>query len=97
MGTSTMEIAFKKAITTGKIRAAIQPITDARTLEVTGYELLSRWVDSGLKYDPSPEQFIPVAEKLGLLNKLLWLTLDQVLSQSRFYRKPYHYPKHIRV
>ncbi len=83
MGTSTMEIAFKKAITTGKIRAAIQPITDARTLEVTGYELLSRWVDSGLKYDPSPEQFIPVAEKLGLLNKLLWLTLDQVLSQTK--------------
>jgi len=58
LGTSAIETSFKRALMNGNICAALQPIADAKTSEITGYELLSRWVDSGLKHDPTPEQFI---------------------------------------
>lgn len=80
MATAALEIAFKQALHSGNIRAALQPIGCASTHAIKGYELLSRWVDSGLPNDPRPDQFIPIAEKLGLLNDLLWATLEEVLQ-----------------
>lgn len=80
MATSALEVAFKRALETGRIRAALQPIGCAQSHEIKGYELLSRWVDSGLPNDPRPDQFIPIAERLGLLNALLWKTLEETLS-----------------
>ena len=78
--TSAIEVAFKHALNAGKIRAAVQPLVCAATKKIVGYELLSRWVDSGFEKNPTPDQFVPIAEKLGLLNELLWRTLDETLS-----------------
>lgn len=80
MATAALETAFTQALKTGHIRAALQPIGCAKSHDVKGYELLSRWLDSGLPTDPRPDQFIPIAEKLGLLNELLWTTLEETLS-----------------
>lgn len=80
MATAALEVDFRRALETGRIRAALQPIGCAHSHEIKGFELLSRWVDSGLPNDPRPDQFIPIAERLGLLNELLWKTLEETLS-----------------
>ena len=80
IASSTLELELKSAIHNGQIRAAVQPIADAKSLDVIAYELLTRWVNSGFERDPSPSDFIPIAEKLGLLNEILWVTLDEALT-----------------
>jgi diguanylate cyclase (GGDEF)-like protein len=80
LASSTLEIELKAAIKNGQIKAAVQPIADAKTRKVVAYELLTRWTNSGFERDPSPKDFIPVAEKLGLLNDILWVTLDEALT-----------------
>ena len=80
LSAAVIEELFRKALNNGDIRPALQPIVDARSRATIGYELLSRWPNSGLPRDPSPVEFIPVAEKLGLLNDLLWATLSPTLS-----------------
>ena len=81
LATSTLEVELKSAIKNGQIKAAIQPIADAKTRKTVAYELLTRWTNSGFDRDPSPKDFIPIAEKLGLLNEILWVTLEEALSQ----------------
>ena len=80
LATSTLEVELKSAIQNGQIKAAIQPIADAKSRKVVAHELLTRWTDSGFERDPSPKDFIPIAEKLGLLNEILWVTLDEALT-----------------
>jgi diguanylate cyclase (GGDEF)-like protein len=84
LSSAAMEELFRKALARGDIRPALQPIVDAKTEKTIGYELLSRWVESGLPRDPSPNEFITIAEKLGLLNDLLWQTLDSAIPQIKF-------------
>ncbi|MEO0449983.1 MAG: bifunctional diguanylate cyclase/phosphodiesterase [Pseudomonadota bacterium] len=81
LATSTLELELKSAIKNGQIKAAIQPIADAKTRKTVAYELLTRWTESGFERDPSPKDFIPIAEKLGLLNEILWITLDEALNK----------------
>ncbi|MEP1143335.1 MAG: EAL domain-containing protein [Henriciella sp.] len=83
LAASAVEELFRHALNTGGIRPALQPIVDARTQLVLGYELLSRWPNSGMASDPTPPEFIPVAEKLGLLNELLWSTMHTALPFLR--------------
>lgn len=80
LSSTTVEFELKAAVRTGHIRAAIQPIARASDREVIEYELLARWVDSGLDRDPGPAEFIPIAEKLGMLNEILWVTLEEALG-----------------
>ena len=74
-----IERLFRRALHEEKIKAALQPIVCAHTGKIKGYELLARWPDSGLPRDPGPMEFVPIAEKLGLLNDLLMCTLKQVI------------------
>lgn len=83
MASSAMEIAFRHALKSGQIRAALQPIISVPDGRIVVMELLSRWQDSTLPRDPTPQDFIPVAERLGLLNELLWSTLEQALPRIR--------------
>ena len=83
LSTAALGEAFKNALDHHEFKPALQPILDAQSRAVVGYELLSRWVDSGLPRDPEPTEFIPIAEKLGLLNDLLWHTMDLTLPYLR--------------
>lgn len=80
LASSKLELELKSAIKEGQIKAAIQPIANAKSREIVAYELLARWTDSAFERDPSPKDFIPIAEKLGLLNEMLWVTLDEALA-----------------
>lgn len=75
---------FRHALQSEQIIPALQPIVDARTERIVGHELLARWVNSGLSRDPTPADFIPIAEKLGLLNEVLRNTLAQAMRHLRF-------------
>lgn len=81
MISSKLELELPGAIKNGQIRAAVQPIYSAKNDQLLGYELLARWVDSDFLNDPSPNAFIPAAEKLGVLNDILWATLREALSR----------------
>ncbi|MEM6546050.1 MAG: bifunctional diguanylate cyclase/phosphodiesterase [Pseudomonadota bacterium] len=76
---SAMELAFSDALKAGQIKPALQPIACANTGNILGFEILARWVDSTLERDPAPAEFIPVAERAGLLHPLMLSTLEQSL------------------
>lgn len=77
------ESAFRQAVADGHIRAALQPIKCLKTRTIRKYELLARWVREDGGKTLSPAEFIPMAERLGLLNQILWSTLDQALPVIR--------------
>jgi diguanylate cyclase (GGDEF)-like protein len=77
------ESAFRQAVEEGHIRAALQPIKCLKTRTIRKYELLARWVREDGGKTLSPAEFIPMAERLGLLNQILWNTLDQALPVIR--------------
>lgn len=81
VSTSRLAISFPPALAAGQIRPALQPIADARSKEIVCHELLARWTSDSGGRQPTPGEFIPVAEKLGLMNELLWTTLDQAMKQ----------------
>jgi diguanylate cyclase (GGDEF)-like protein len=81
LATTSIEFELKSAVNSGQIRAAVQPIARTPDLQIVELELLARWVDSGFDTDPSPAQFVPIAEKLGLLNEMLWVTLQEALTK----------------
>ncbi|MEM9841004.1 MAG: EAL domain-containing protein [Pseudomonadota bacterium] len=83
LSASAITEAFRIALDMGNIKPALQPIVEAKSQKVIGYELLARWVNSGFSRDPSPADFIPIAEKSGLLNDLLWSTMDAALPYLR--------------
>jgi diguanylate cyclase (GGDEF)-like protein len=63
-----MEALLKSAISNGAIEAFFQPLVSAATGAVTGLEALARWrVPTG---NISPEIFIPLAERCGLIDAL---------------------------
>ncbi|KQV37645.1 MULTISPECIES: EAL domain-containing protein [unclassified Rhizobium] len=63
-----MEDKLRRAIENGEVRPAFQPLVDAKTGSLRGVEALARWVpETG---PISPEVFIAVAERAGLIDEL---------------------------
>lgn len=57
------------ALAKDEFRVYYQPIADARNGEIYGYEALVRWFHP-VRGTVAPTEFIPVAEKIGLINSL---------------------------
>ncbi|WP_156421594.1 putative bifunctional diguanylate cyclase/phosphodiesterase [Aureimonas sp. AU40] len=64
-----MELKLRQALKLHDFELHYQPVVDARTLVVVGYEALLRWQDQTGK-QVSPAHFIPLAEELGLMPEL---------------------------
>ncbi len=67
-----VESDLRRALDTGELELRLQPQFSCDTLEVTGFEALTRWrhPTRGML---SPAVFIPIAERSGLINPLgLW-------------------------
>jgi EAL domain-containing protein (putative c-di-GMP-specific phosphodiesterase class I) len=80
----SMEAAMFEAVRNGEFLLYYQPIVNARTREIVGFEALMRWVrpESGLV---SPVQFIPMAESNGLINLLgAWALKAACVQLKRF-------------
>ena len=64
-----MERGLRSALDAGRIAVVYQPLIDARSGQLVGAEALSRWPHaSGPVF--SPDTFIPVAERTGLIHEL---------------------------
>lgn len=65
----SLEAAMFQAVTNGEFFLDFQPIVDARSRQIQGFETLMRWLRPGLGLVP-PSRFIPIAEANGLINLL---------------------------
>lgn len=75
-----LERELRKAIEDGAIVPHFQPLIDARTRQVVGFEALARW---NRPRDPiTPDRFIALAERAGLMDQLGESLLLQSLSEA---------------
>ena len=65
----SLEAAMFEAVREGEFLLYYQPIVDARTRQIQGFETLMRWKHPTLGMVP-PARFIPIAETNGLINLL---------------------------
>jgi diguanylate cyclase (GGDEF)-like protein len=63
-----LEAELKSAVNSGAIEPAFQPLVSASTGAIIGVEALARWPSAAGNI--SPEIFIPLAEKCGLIDAL---------------------------
>ncbi|MES2024371.1 MAG: EAL domain-containing protein [Pseudomonadota bacterium] len=80
----TMEAAMFEAVRNGEFLLHYQPIVDARTRQIMGFEALMRWMRPDVGLVP-PNQFIPMAENNGLINLLgAWALKSACVQLKRF-------------
>lgn len=73
-----------EAVRNGEFLLHYQPIVDARTRQIMGFEALMRWVRPDMG-QVSPVQFIPMAEENGLINLLgAWVLKAACVQIKRF-------------
>jgi diguanylate cyclase (GGDEF)-like protein len=77
---------LRQAIVNHEIQVWYQPIARSIDTEVIGAEALSRWNHPKLGRI-SPDEFIPIAERTGLIHDLTAYVLDQALAQQRAWRE----------
>nr|WP_086940455.1 EAL domain-containing protein [Thaumasiovibrio occultus] len=81
-----LEIELQKAIKNQRLEVWYQPKVDARNFAVCGAEALVRWKHPVEGYI-SPGQFIPVAERSGLIEQLGLAVMREVFRSVREWRR----------
>ncbi|HYD59728.1 MAG TPA: EAL domain-containing protein [Noviherbaspirillum sp.] len=80
----SMEAAMFQGVRDGEFLLHYQPIVDARSRQIVGFEALMRWGRPGQGM-VSPAQFIPMAESNGLINLLgAWALKAACVQIKRF-------------
>ncbi len=79
-----------QAIADGEIAVAFQPVVELGSGRIVGAEALARWEDTELGRVP-PAEFVPVAEELGIVDRLGEHVLDVALSELA------RWPAHLHV
>ncbi len=80
----SMEAAMFEAVRNGEFLLHYQPIVDAGTKQIMGFEALMRWMRPDIGLVP-PSQFIPMAEDNGLINLLgAWALKSACVQLKRF-------------
>ena len=79
---NTVEQALRDGLSQGQFELHFQPKVDARTLQALGVEALMRWEHPTLG-SISPGEFIPAAERCGLIHELGALALQQACLAAR--------------
>ncbi|HEX8602723.1 MAG TPA: EAL domain-containing protein [Pseudoduganella sp.] len=91
-----LEAAMFQAVREGEFLLHYQPIVDARTREIEGFETLMRWKHPTLGM-VSPARFIPIAETNGLINLLGAWALKAACVQLRQFQEVAKRPLYISV
>ena len=76
--------AFREALSTDQLSVVFQPIVDVASGQLTGVEALTRWTHPDLGF-VSPDEFIAVAEQVGLITELTHFVLDTTLRWQRLW------------
>ncbi len=72
---------LERAMNEGELQVHYQPIHDINTDEIAGAEALMRWNHPSKGLIP-PSEFVPLAERSGLIEKLGRLALRQAANQT---------------
>lgn len=75
-----LEKSLHDAIASRGFYCALQKKVDILSGEVTGFEILARWVDSEGRIR-SPGEFLPLANELGLLDDITMCVLDDLIKR----------------
>nr|WP_306763769.1 EAL domain-containing protein [Vibrio sp. UCD-FRSSP16_30] len=75
-----IDARLRQAIAHNKLEVYYQPIIDLYTNKIAGAEALMRWHDDKLGF-VSPDEFIPIAEKNGLIHKIGEIALNTACHQ----------------
>lgn len=81
----TIQVMLDSAIRQDRLEVFYQPIMNARTREVMAVEALARWQDEGGEW-VSPDLFIPMAEKAGLIQELSAHVMAHSFAQLALWR-----------
>ncbi|MEO6354823.1 MAG: GGDEF domain-containing protein [Oxalobacteraceae bacterium] len=92
----SLEAAMFQAVTNGEFFLDYQPIVDARTRQIQGFETLMRWLRPGIGLVP-PIRFIPIAEANGLINLLGAWALKASCVQLKIFEAAARRPLYISV
>lgn len=76
-----LEDKLRQAIAANEIHVAYQPLVDARTGRLRGVEALAQWAPRTGSI--SPEVFIPIAERSGLIDQLGMQVLQTAIDQAK--------------
>jgi diguanylate cyclase (GGDEF)-like protein/PAS domain S-box-containing protein len=92
----SMEAAMFQAVRDGEFLLHYQPIVDARTRQIMGFEALMRWSRPADGMVP-PAQFIPMAENNGLINLLGAWALKSACMQIKLFQEAAGRPLYVSV
>ena len=81
-----LEEELRTALKKHELRVFYQPKFDARSKEIVGLEALLRWT-SPKRGNVSPIEFIPIAEKSGLIEPIGFFVLEQALKDLTTFQK----------
>jgi EAL domain-containing protein (putative c-di-GMP-specific phosphodiesterase class I) len=75
---------LRRAIRDDQVVPFFQPLVEVRSGKIYGFELLARWLhpERGLV---NPNEFVPLAERLGIINELTEAVLLQAFQAARLY------------
>lgn len=77
--------ALRRAIAAGELQVAYQPVVEPGTLRLSGAEALVRWTDPVHDVVP-PDEFVPLAERSGLVPALTSFVLRRALADLARWR-----------
>jgi EAL domain-containing protein (putative c-di-GMP-specific phosphodiesterase class I) len=77
---------LEHALRDGQIHTEYQPKTDLSTGQIVGMEALARWHSPTHGMIP-PEQFVPLAERSGLIDRLTFQVLEDAIAACRRWRE----------
>lgn len=78
----TLNALLRQAFEKNQFTTYIQPITDARTGNIVGGEVLMRWQHPELGFI-APDKFIPVAEKSNMIILLTELSMAKIIAMIK--------------
>jgi diguanylate cyclase (GGDEF)-like protein/PAS domain S-box-containing protein len=73
----------------GELELHYQPLVDLRCRRIVGAEALIRWNDPGRGLMP-PAEFLPIAERTGVIRPMTEWVVDEACRQSREWRNAGH-------
>jgi diguanylate cyclase (GGDEF)-like protein len=77
-----LELDLRRAVAEGQFEVHYQPVLDAQTRRITGFEALVRWCHPERGF-VLPTAFIPLAEEIGLIGPITEWVLNQACSDAK--------------
>ena len=92
----SIEAQLSRALENNELSLYYQPQLDLKTARMTKAEALLRW-HNPLLGQVSPESFIPLAERSGLINPIGEWVLDRALKDVKKWRDQFHIPLKVAI